>query len=133
MAPSLAGDAERLGAMFDEALASRDASLAVSAILDLDEAIVGWSTDTLQSDAATRARALLRSMIVRLGEAAVAGLADPRSILGPVIDVALHARLEVRAAKRYDLSDTIRDGLAAAGVEVRDTPDGQVWELLPTA
>lgn len=131
--PSLAGDAERLGAMFDEALASRDAGRAVSAVLDLDEAIVGWSTDTLQSDAATRSRALLRSMIVRLGEAAVAGLADPRSILGPVIDVALHVRLEVRAAKRYDLSDTIRDGLAAAGVEVRDTPDGQVWELLPTA
>ena len=70
-------------------------------------------------------------MIVRLGEAAVGGLADPRSILGPVIDVALNARLEVRAAKRYDLSDMIRDGLAAAGVEVRDTPEGQVWELLP--
>ena len=130
-APSLAGDAARLGAIFDEALASRDAAQAVSAMLDLDEAIVGWSTDTLQSDAATRARALLRSMIVRLGEAAVGGLADPRSILGPVIDVALNARLEVRAAKRYDLSDVIRDGLAAAGVEVRDTPDGQVWELVP--
>ncbi len=132
-APSLAGDAERLSTVFDEALANRDAGLAVSAVLDLDEAIVGWSTDTLQSDAATRARALLRSMIVRLGEAAVAGLTDPRSILGPVIDVALNARLEVRAAKRYDLSDTIRDGLAAAGVEVRDTPEGQVWDLLPTA
>ncbi len=132
-APSLAGDAERLGAIFDEALASRDAAQAVSAVLDLDEAIVGWSTDTLQSDAATRARALLRSMIVRLGEAAVGGLTDPRSILGPVIDVALNARLEVRAAKRYDLSDVIRDGLAAAGVEVRDTPDGQVWELVPTS
>jgi hypothetical protein len=129
-APSLAGDAARLGAIFDEALASRDAAQAVSAMLDLDEAIVGWSTDTLQSDAATRARSLLRSMIVRLGEAAVGGLADPRSILGPVIDVALNARLEVRAAKRYDLSDMIRDGLAAAGVEVRDTPEGQVWELL---
>ena len=38
---------------------------------------------------------------------------------------------EVRAAKRYDLSDTIRDGLAAAGVEVRDTPNGQVWDLIP--
>lgn len=128
-APSLAGDAERLSAVFDDAMAQRDASLAVSALLDLDEAIVGWSTDTLQSDATTRARALLRSMIVRLGEAAISGLADPRSILGPVIDVALLARTEVRAAKRYDLSDTIRDGLAAAGVEVRDTPDGQVWEL----
>ncbi len=131
-APSLAGDAERLGAAFDDALLRRDAAAAVSAVLDLDEAIVGWSTDTLQSDATTRARALLRSMIVRLGEAAVVGVTDPRSILGPVIDVALNARTEVRAAKRYDLSDTIRDGLAAAGVEVRDTPNGQVWDLIPS-
>ena len=128
--PSLAGDAERLGAAFDAALAQRDAPAAVSAVLDLDEAIVGWSTDTLQSDATTRARALLRSMIVRLGDAAVGGLTDPRSILGPVVDVALNVRTEVRAAKRYDLSDTIRDGLAAAGIEVRDTPDGQVWEIV---
>ena len=129
-APSLAGDTARLGAAFDDALTRRDAAGAVSAVLDLEEAIVGWSTDTLQSDATTRARALLRSMIVRLGDVAVGGLTDPRSILGPVIDVALKARTEVRAAKRYDLSDTIRDGLAAAGVEVRDTPDGQVWELI---
>jgi cysteinyl-tRNA synthetase len=69
-------------------------------------------------------------MIVRLGEAAVGGLADPRQVLGPVVEVALAARLEVRAAKRYDLSDQIRDGLAAAGVEVRDTPQGQIWELI---
>jgi len=129
-APSLAGDTERLGAAFDDALARRDADAAVSAILDLDEAIAGWSTDTLQSDATTRARALLRTMIVRLGQAAVAGVADPREILGPVIEVALRARTDVREAKRYDLSDTIRDGLAAAGVEVRDTPDGQLWELV---
>lgn len=128
-APSLAGDTERLGAAFDEALSRGDAPAAVSAMLELDESIVGWSTDTLQSDATTRARSLLRSMIVRLGEAAVGGLADPRTTLGPIIDVALAARVEVRAAKRYDLSDMIRDGLAAAGVEVRDTPDGQVWEL----
>ena len=72
-------------------------------------------------------------MIVRLGEAAVGGLTDPRAVLGPVIEVALLARTEVRAAKRYDLSDTIRDGLAAAGVEVRDTPDGQVWDLVARA
>ena len=32
--------------------------------------------------------------------------------------------------KRYDLSDQIRDGLAAAGIEVRDTPAGQEWNLL---
>ena len=46
------------------------------------------------------------------------------------VDVALAARKEVRAAKRYDLSDLIRDGLANAGIEVRDTPEGQVWDLI---
>lgn len=127
---SLAADAARLGAEFDAALARRDAAAAATAALELDDAIVGWSTDTLQSDETDRARALLRSMIVRLGDAAVGGLADPRGVLGPVVEVALAARTEVRAAKRYDLSDQIRDGLAAAGIEVRDTPDGQVWELL---
>ena len=90
----------------------------------------GWSRDTLQSDETDRARALLRSMIVRLGEAAVGGLVDPRDALGPLVDVALAARREVRAAKRYDLSDQIRDGLAEAGIEVRDTAEGQVWELV---
>ena len=127
---SLAADTARLGAEFEAALARRDAAAAATAALDLDEAIVGWSTDTLQSDETDRARALLRSMIVRLGDAAVGGLADPRAVLGPVVDVALAARIEVRAAKRYDLSDQIRDGLAAAGIEVRDTPDGQVWDLI---
>lgn len=126
---SLAADTQRLGAAFDAALAAGDAQGAVSAVLELESAIVGWSTDTLQSDETDRARSLLRSMVVRLGEAAVGGLADPREVLGPVIEVALAARLEVRAAKRYDLSDQIRDGLAAAGVEVRDTPEGQVWEI----
>lgn len=126
---SLAADADRLGAAFDEAIARRDAVTAAAAALDLEEAIRVWSTDTLQSDEADRATALLRSMIVRLGDAAVGGLADPRAVLGPVVEVALTARQDVRDAKRYDLSDRIRDGLAAAGIEVRDTPDGQVWDL----
>ena len=128
--PSLAGDTARLSAAFDAALGAHDADAAVAAVLDLDEAIVGWSADTLQSDETDRARAVLRSMIGRLGQAAVGGLADPRAVLGPIVEVALVARLEVRAAKRYDLSDQIRNGLAAAGIEVRDTPDGQTWDLL---
>jgi hypothetical protein len=126
---SLAGDAEACGAAFDAAIASGNAAEAVAAMLDLDDAIAGWSSDTLQSDELDRARALLRSMIVRLGDAAVGGLADPRAALAPVVEVALAARARVRAEKLYALSDQIRDGLAAAGVEVRDTAGGQEWEL----
>lgn len=129
-AVSLGADVDRLEAAFAAALERRDADAAVAAVLELDEAMVAWSTDSLQSDEMDRARALLRSMVVRLGEATRRGLVDPREIIAPFVDVAVAVRAEVRAAKRYDLSDQIRDGLAAAGVEVRDTPGGQEWGLL---
>jgi hypothetical protein len=127
---SLATDVDRCRAEFDRSMEQRDAAGAVAATLDLDDAIRGWSADTLQSDEMDKARALLRSMIVRLGEASRGGLTDPRDVLGPLVEIALSARSEVRLAKLYDLSDQIRDGLAEAGVEVRDTADGQTWELL---
>lgn len=127
---SLASDVERCSADFDRSLEQRDAAGAVAAILGLDDAIRDWSADTLQSAAMDKARALLRSMIIRLGDASRSGLTDPRDVLGPLVEIALSARSEVRRAKRYDLSDQIRDELALAGVEVRDTADGQQWELI---
>mgnify|MGYP003327999102 CR=1 FL=1 len=45
------------------------------------------------------------------------------------MDVLLSLRAQVRADKRFDLSDVIRDRLAAIGVEVRDTPNGVEWVL----
>ncbi len=39
------------------------------------------------------------------------------------------ARAEARKAKDFALSDSIRDELKAMHVEVRDTPQGQVWDL----
>jgi cysteinyl-tRNA synthetase len=68
-------------------------------------------------------------MLVDLAQSAVQGLRDPRTIVGPVVEVALEARLRARQAKDYATSDVIRDGLAAAGIEVRDTPDGMEWGI----
>jgi cysteinyl-tRNA synthetase len=45
------------------------------------------------------------------------------------MDIILQLRTVVRADKRYDLSDLIRDRLGAIGVEVRDTPTGPEWLL----
>ncbi|MBK9180199.1 MAG: hypothetical protein IPM45_11675 [Acidimicrobiales bacterium] len=126
---SLAGEARRLEEAFEAALAARDATAAVAAVLDLEQAIVDWSRDTLQSDEADRARAALRAMVVRLGEAARSGLRDPREVLAPVVGAALALRAAVRAERRYDLSDLLRDGLAEAGIEVRDTAAGVEWVL----
>ena len=41
----------------------------------------------------------------------------------------LDARAAARAARDFAGSDELRDELAAIGVEVRDTPDGQVTEV----
>ena len=129
-APSSLDEAvAKLSAAFDSALVNRDADNAVRAALELEQAIKDWSADTLQGDSIDKARATLRSMISQLGDAAVQGVQDPRSVVGPYIEAMLAVRATVRAEKRYDLSDVIRDAFAALNVEVRDTPDGVQWSL----
>ena len=120
---------ERLSADFDTALAGGNADAAARAVLELEDAITSWSADTLQGTDGEFARATLRSMITRLAGAASSGLTDPREVVGPYMDVLLSLRAQVRADKRFDLSDVIRDRLSAIGVEVRDTPSGVEWVL----
>lgn len=120
---------DRINKVFTAALAQGNADGAGRAALELDDAIFGWSADTLQSDDADHARAVMRSMIGRLAAAAAEGLRDPRHVLGPIIGVLLELRAVVRSDKRFDLSDLIRDRLAEVGIEVRDTPAGAEWEL----
>ncbi len=131
-APGLAQVAKERKAVFDACLASGDADGALEAALELEDAIQAWSHDTLDSDDANAARRVLRSMLVALAGAAASGLGDPREALGPVVAVALDARVRARAAKDFATSDAIRDGLADAGIEVRDTPDGAEWDLVGT-
>jgi hypothetical protein len=128
-AGSLAESSRTAEATFRDAMAAGDADGVVAAVLALDDAITAWSADTLQSDEMDRARAARRAMVVQLGQAAAKGLRDPRLAVAPVVEAALSLRAVVRAEQRYDLSDLLRDELAAAGVEVRDTGEGVVWEL----
>jgi cysteinyl-tRNA synthetase len=128
---SLRATAAALRASFDGALAAGDAEGALGACLDLEDAIHAWAADTLQSDDLDVARQTLRSMLVDLASSAVLGLRDPRTIVGPIVQVALDARLRARAARDFATSDLIRDELAAAGIEVRDTADGMEWSLIP--
>lgn len=113
--------------VFTQALASGDADGAVRAALELEATINAWSADSLTGTDGDNARAIIRSMIGRLGEAAQQGLADPRQRIAPFVDTLLELRGEVRKDKRYDLSDLIRDRLTAAQIEVRDTANGPEW------
>ncbi len=123
---------ERLTAAFDTAVAERDPDGAVAAVLELEQAIVDWSADTLQSDERDQARAALRRMIVRLGEVAAVGARDPRSVVAPYVEAVLAGRVAARGAQAYALADQLRDALVDTGIEIRDTPDGTEW-LLPDA
>ena len=87
---SLGDTTERCLADFNTAIDSGDADQALGAVLELEEAITAWSADTLQSDDADRARATLRSMITRLGDAAVKGLDDPTLVRAPLVLSLIH-------------------------------------------
>ncbi len=126
---SVRAEADAARAAFDAAFAARDADGCVAAVLQLEKAISDWSTDTLVSDDGDHARRVLRALIVRLGQLAATGARDPRELVGPYVELALEIRARARAAKDFSTSDLVRDRLAAAGAEVRDTPDGASWEL----
>lgn len=55
-----------------------------------------------------------------------AGVASDR--LAPVMDLILDLRQEARANKDWGTSDKIRDGLAAAGIVVKDAKEGTSWK-----
>jgi hypothetical protein len=126
--PLLATVAEREAA-FLQALEARDVDAAVQAVLDLEADLQAWSNETFQSDEFDRARATLRSMVVRLGAVAVGGARDPRELVGPFVDALLAVRSGARQDKRFADADAVRDRLVALGVEVRDSPEGTDWDV----
>ena len=126
--PLLAKVGECEGA-FDRALDARDVHAGVQVMLDLEHEIHSWGADSLQSDELDRARAALRSMMVRLGELALTGARDPREVVGPFVEAMLFERTEAREAGRWDEADRLRDALSALGIELRDSPKGTEWSL----
>ncbi|MBQ8128031.1 MAG: cysteine--tRNA ligase [Prevotella sp.] len=55
--------------------------------------------------------------------------AEREEAFGHVVDMVLDLRAKAKAAKDWATSDLIRDQLAAAGFEVKDTKDGATWKL----
>jgi len=125
----LLGEVARLEQAFAGALAARRATEAAEAILALDRTILEWSGDTLQTDDPDRARAVLHSLVHRLGEAASVGLRDPKELLAPLVERLITLRAELRADRAWQVADRLRDHLIAAGIELHDTPDGTTWTL----
>jgi len=116
---------------FEAAAAARDAPGIVRAILGLEAAIGDWDADTDEDQGTEQARAVLRSLITRLGWAAKDGLTDPCESLRPVVEPLLALRAALRREGSYHAADAIRAALTAAGLQVRDTPGGTLWQHCP--
>ena len=67
--------------------------------------------------------------ILGLRDEKAAGAASGRDYVTPLVEMLLAERMQARAAKDWAASDRIRDGLAAAGIRVKDRKDGSDWEL----
>jgi len=118
---------------FETAAGTGDADAMVGVILELETAIGQWEADMDEDQGTEQARALLRSLVGRLGRAARDGLADPRDRLRPAVEPLLELRATLRGAGNFTAADAIREALAAAGVDVSDTPQGTRWQPTGTA
>jgi hypothetical protein len=112
---------------FGAAVAARDANAMVGVILELETAITQWEADTDEDQGTEQARALLRSLVGRLGRAARAGLADPRDRLRPAVEPLIALRAALRREGNFAAADAIREALAATGLDISDTPEGTRW------
>ena len=107
--------------------AAADPGQQVTAILELEAAIWQWAGDTEEDEGTEQARAVLRSLVVRLGELAATGAADPADRIAPLVEPLLAARRQLRDQRAYPAADAIRQALALGGVDLRDTGTGTAW------
>jgi len=123
---ALASGREAFGAALDDDLAI---SPALAALFDLVRELNRRLADrTLSSADAGRGIAALRDLDAVLGV-----LPDAAAALAPVEEALLAARAAARAARDWAASDRLRDDLAAAGILVEDTRDGQRWRRAPVS
>ena len=48
---------------------------------------------------------------------------------GPFVQMLVNVRTELRAARQFDIADSIRDRLSELGVTIEDTPEGTEWRI----
>ena len=122
--PGLPGLLERSADAFRVALEDDlNISAALAATFDLvRETNARLASRTLSTADAARAAASLREM-----DSVLAVIEPPRDELAPGLAQLLADRAAARAARDWARSDELRERLAAAGIAVEDTPDGQRW------
>ncbi len=122
--PTLAGTLATARDTFGEALDDDlNISAALAAVFDLVRDLNRrMERRALSTEDAERALGALRDL-----DRVLAVLPEADADLAPASTALLEARIEARAARDWPASDRLRGELAALGVTVEDTRDGQRW------
>ncbi len=100
---------------------------ALAALFALARAINRGKADDTAGDDLAAAGAKLRELMTVLGLRPDEAGSDSAQAAEPFIELLLEVRRELRAAKQWQLSDTVRDSLTKLGVALEDTPQGTKW------
>jgi hypothetical protein len=106
-----------------------DGPAMANAVLDLDATVQDWATDLDEDQGPEQARAVVRTLIARLGDAVASTSA--REQLHATLDAVLALRADWRNEGSYAEADRLRAALLDAGLRVNDTPDGTRWSARP--
>ncbi len=111
---------------FEEAMdADLNTPQALAVLFDLSKIV---NRDRDQGKSIAPAQALLRELSGVLGLTLESTRRDAADA-APFIDLLVTLRRDLRAAKQWQLADSVRDGLVANGVELQDGPEGTTWQM----
>ncbi len=127
------------GEVTDAFAAALDDDLSVPAALADLQASIAQGNKLISADDAGGVRPILATVRTELGVLGLDPLAptwqtgQASAAADKALDVLIGALLDqrqaARAAKDFDAADLVRDQLAAAGVEIEDTPQGPRWSV----
>ncbi len=126
LGPVLSGATAAFDAALDDDLSISAALAAVfDLVRDVNRRLAARSLSRADAD---RVLATMRELDHVIGV-----LPDAEADVSPEVADLLEARIAARAARDWAASDRLRDELAALGVSVEDTRDGQRWRTIGTA
>ncbi len=90
-------------------------------------------TQSITSEDLERLRSIVKLYVFDIlglkDERAVGSASQSKDYTTPLIEMLLEMRSQAKSEKNWALSDKIRDGLAEAGIKVKDGKSGTDWEL----
>jgi hypothetical protein len=130
VASPLAADLDQVSRRVEAAIASTDPGAILAALIEMDELLAGWAADTDGTGELAEARHVYHAFLARALAPPGDGHRRRPTISDEVVSVLMESRARAREQHDYAMSDRIRDALASAGIEVRDSPSGSTWQPL---